>query len=207
MKFKNNQREINFKVPILMLFTLASIAVHAQKTKAVLQFKDGTTKTGLGKIVGNNIKFRNNKNHKAVKYDFSILKSAKIYYQTDITTYVSVRVKERDKPIVLEQVATGKVNLYQKSTQGYNPGFANNGFGGAGFTGGYTYSINNFYVKKKGKAAAFHLGSNQLFTKNFKQAASDFFKDCPELVKKIQNRELKKKHLREIVEYYNNQCY
>lgn len=185
----------------------APTPLHAQKTKAVLTFKDGSIKTGLGKIAGKNIKFRTRKKAKAVKYPMTSLQQAKIYYQTEVTTYVSVKVKGREAPSVLEQVATGKVDLYLKLTQGYNPSYVNNGFGTNGnFMGGYIYSINDFYVKKEGETEAFHLGSNQLFTKNFKKAASDFFKDCPELVKKIQDRSLKKRDLIEIVEFYNNQC-
>jgi len=45
-----------------------------------------------------------------------------------------------------------------------------------------------------------------LFTKNFKKAASAYFKDCPSLVKKIQSRTFKKRDLEKIVSYYNNKC-
>ncbi len=72
--------------------------------------------------------------------------------------------------------------------------------------GPMTYDIKNLYVLRTGEEKATHLGSNQLFTKNFKTAASVFFKDCTSLVTKIQNKDFKKKHIKEIVQYYNSEC-
>ena len=86
------------------------------------------------------------------------------------------------------------------------PGFAAAGGSGNAAFGGYHYNINNFYVKNEGDSEVIHLGSNQLFTKNFKQGASEFFKSCPELVEKIQNREFKKKDIVRIVRYFNLDC-
>ncbi|MFI1772535.1 hypothetical protein [Thalassobellus citreus] len=207
MKHKQSIKSV-LLITVIMLCMLIPTTIQAQKTKAVLTFKNGTVKTGLGKLLGGNkIKFRVNKNRKATKYDFNLLKQVKIYNQTDIITYVSVKIKDKEKPNILEQVVLGRVTLYQKTSMGYNPGMGGVGFGGTGFSTGYSYNINNFYVKKEGDTEAFHLGSNQLFTKNFKQAASDYFKDCPLLVKKIQNRTFKKKDLRAIVEFYNNECH
>jgi hypothetical protein len=40
----------------------------------------------------------------------------------------------------------------------------------------------------------------------FKKDMSAFFSDCPELVKKIEEKEFKREHLREIVQFYNTQC-
>ena len=71
---------------------------------------------------------------------------------------------------------------------------------------GNYYDIKNLYVTKGVNGDVTHLGLNQLFSKNFKNAASDYFSDCPELVAKIQNKEYKKKHIRDIVNFYNLQC-
>ncbi len=182
--------------------------VQAQKSKAVLTFKDGTVKTGLGKLSNNGkIKFRTNKGEKAVKYDFSLLDQVKISGKT----YVYVNVIGIENPRVLERVLVGKVYLYQTQSQGYMPygGAPGGGFGGTGgvgFSGGYSYNINNFYVRRTEEDRATHLGSNQLFSKNFKEAASNYFKDCPELVQKIQNKIFKKRDLRDIVQFYNTEC-
>lgn len=198
----------NIRIPLLIIVVFAALLnVQAQRTKAELTFKDGTVKEGLGKLVGNKIKFRANRNEKTIKYHFSLLKQAKIYYQDNISIYVYLEAENTKKPRVLEEVAIGKVSLYRTATQGYAPyAGSHGGFGGVGFTGGHSYSIKNFYVREEHEEKVTHLGSNQLFTKNFKQAASNFFKDCPTLAQKIQNKTLKKRDLIAIVEYYNQDC-
>ncbi len=199
---------------LLMLFVvsltslLVPTPIAAQKEKTTLIFKDGSVKTGLGKLTGNRIKFRTNKKEKGVKYDFSLLKEAKLSGKT----YVSLGVKGKEKPKVLERLLVGKVYLYRTVDLVYTSYVGNlggfRGRAGVGFVGGgQYYNIKNFYVRKKTENEVTHLGSNQLFTKNFKQAASNYFKDCPKLVKRIQNRALKKRDLKEIVQFYNNQCH
>ncbi len=200
------------KTIALAVFTLLSLQViTAQKNKAVITFKNGTTKSGLGKLIKDGVKFRLNKKSKAKKYDFDNIKKVKIYTINDIETYVKLKIKDKNKPRVLEELAAGNVYLYELSRIGYT-NYGGVGFGGvgggvgAGAFGGATYNINNFYVRRQNEKEAYHLGSNQLFTKNFKKAASSYFKDCSSLVAKIQNKELKKRDLREIVEYYNTKC-
>jgi len=198
------------KLSILALFCIAccitSTRLQAQRTPAVLTFNDSTVKTGLGKLTENNtVKFKISKKEKAVKYKFSDLKQATI----GANTYMYVNIENKKNPKVLERVLAGKVYLYRKITQGYMPtlgGAGQGGTAGVGFGGGHYYNIKDFYVRKMNETHATHLGSNQLFTKNFKKAASDYFEDCPELVKKIQDRTLKKKDLRDIVLFYNNHC-
>ena len=185
---------------------LISFCASAQKTKAVLTFKDGTTKTGLGKWVGNRVKFKTHKKDKAVKYDFMQLDQVKIYSSEDVHIYVSMAVQDEEKPKILEEVIIGKVSLYQKVSYGHSPGVVGGAGSGFGFSAGYSYSINDYYLKREGENKAFHLGSTNLFSKNFKKAASDYFKDCPSLVKKIQNKEYKKKDIRLVIEFYNREC-
>lgn len=189
-------------------FSLFSFSVLGQKTKGVLVFKNGETKKGLVKLSGSNsVKFRAKKKEKAVKYDFSTLEYAKIYIGEEAKIYKYVAVVNKETPIILEELIVGKVTLYNLHTQGYSSGFSPMAGGGAPmYTGGASYSINNLYVLKEGEDKASHLGSDHLFSKNFKKAASAFFKDCDSLVQKIQNKEFKKKEIKEIVEFYNDHC-
>ncbi len=198
--FKMNKK---FVILILCLFTTLNVLL-AQKTKAVIYFKNGDTITGLGKITGNYVKYRKNRKEKSSKLHFSKLERVKIYYTDEITNYVYLKVENQATPKVFEEVTVGDISLYRIVSQSYNSGFG--AMGGTGFSGGYSYTIKNFYLKRVEQDFVIHLGSNQLFTKNFKKAASEFFKDCPKLVKLIQNRELKKRGLIEIVEFYNHQC-
>ncbi len=65
----------------------------------------------------------------------------------------------------------------------------------------------DYFLHKKDQKALILVGSkgNPLY-KNFKKAATKYFQDCPALVEKIQSRELKLKHLPEIIEFYKLYC-
>jgi len=197
---------------VALLFCTATL--NAQRSEAILTFKDGTVKKGFGKLISQDrVKFRKNKKSKAKKYPFKNLKHVKIKEYDEFHTYAYIRVQNKKKPRVLEVKLTGYLSLYELSRTYHSPhnfGGGAGGFGGGGasvgFTFGHSYNINNFYVRKEGQKEATHLGSNQLFSKNFKKAASAYFKDCPSLVKKIQSRTFKKRDLEKIVSYYNNKC-
>ena len=191
----------------LLLF-LIGYGLSAQKTKATLTFKDGTVLEGLGKLtMDEKIKFRKAKKEKKVWYSLSDnLEKAMILEQGVWVTYVYKKVKDRTMGKVLREVLVGKVSLYSRISSGTMMA----PIGGAGGGGApmmmHSYSIENSYVRREGESQVTHLGSNQPFTKNFKKAASKYFEDCPVLVKKIQNKEYKKRHLKEIVSFYNRRC-
>ncbi|MFA5297478.1 MAG: hypothetical protein WC389_04645 [Lutibacter sp.] len=200
---------MNKKIITLIICLLTTLTtLKAQNAKVVITLKNGDTIMGYGKIKSDYLKYRINRNEKSVKIHFSKLERVKIYYTGETTNYVYLKVKNEEKYKVLEEVETGNVNLYKLSKQVYSPGYmgSNGNIGSVGFSGGYSYNINSFYVKKNGETEAIHLASNELFSKNFKEEASEYFKDCPQLVLKIQNKELKKRDLIEIIEFYNHQC-
>ena len=209
MKLTCKQPNLSIILGLLMgALSLICTPLHAQKSKAVLTFKDGTVKNGLGKLISRNrVKFRSHKKAKPIKYHFKNLETVKMIQKEDSLTYVYIRVNNKKKPRVLEVKVAGILSLYELSQTHYSAGhFGGPGGFGGGFVPVYAYNINNFYVRKAGQKEATHLGSNQLFTKNFKKAASTYFKDCPSLVQKIQSRTFKKRDLEKIVNYYNRNC-
>ena len=100
----------------------------------------------------------------------------------------------------------------------------------------YQYKVSNGYYKKikllqlykKGKITLyrelkgfaddtnralyiFYVGknNNDIVTSldvKFKKTAINFFKDCPELVQKINNKKYLKKNVVEVIEFYNMNC-
>ncbi|MFD0963317.1 hypothetical protein ACFQ1O_04795 [Pseudofulvibacter geojedonensis] len=171
-------------------------------------YKEGKTLEGYGKILGENrIKFWHSNKSKPVKWSYKDLKSVnyiKIHTNNKTLMYQFVRIDDT-RIKLLKLTVSGAINLYERVTNSAPMYMAGGGMNGMGYwSGGGT--INNYYVKRKGEVKATHLGSNQLFTKNFKKAMSEYVKDCNELVVKIQNKEYKKKHLEQIVEYYNSNC-
>ena len=99
--------------------------------------------------------------------------------------------------IFLRIKVDGKLKLYyyyynQGSSGGYSPS--------TGMTGGYSYGTSKYILQK---------GDGKLKSPRglgFKISMAEYFEDCPELVKKIMDKEFKKNDLDEIVSYYNRHC-
>ena len=80
-----------------------------------------------------------------------------------------------------------------------------------GLMNNFTVQLNidriDYFLHKKNQKKLVLIGVKGNFLyKNFKKTASKYFEDCPNLVEKIQSRELKLKHLPDIIEYYKTQC-
>ncbi len=187
---------------VILMFLLDSTLVCAQKNKVELFFKDGTVLTGLGKLTGDYIKYKPDKKDKPSKYHFALLDHAVIHYDKLPLTYVYLYVNNKKRPRVLEQVIGGEINLYRISSMNRAPFPGGNG----GFIGEYTFSTNSYYILRSSDKKATYLGSNTLFSKNFKKEGVKFFKDCPKLIEKIKEETLKLKHIKEIVHFYNQKC-
>ena len=172
--------------------------------------EDGTLKKGYATDNPyKKIKFKAARNTKSTTYQFDEIAEAEYNTNEGVKRYIKLPVVDKDDEFVVQEIATGPVSLYTTNRQGYNPGmpmgFGAGGGMGMGF-GGYAYNVDNFYLKRESETGMTHLGSNQLFTKNFIKAASEYFKDCPQLVEKIEAKDYRKKDLRAIVTFYNENC-
>ena len=67
-------------------------------------------------------------------------------------------------------------------------------------TGGYSYNVES-YILQKGDSELVR-PSGYMFRKDMKE----YFSDCPELSKKIEDRELRKDDMESIVRYYHLHC-
>lgn len=189
---------------LVLFFVLSALLGYSQLEPAEIVLNNGKKLSVLAKIKGDYIKYKTHKEAKREEIHFSTISSFEILAGKEKKTYKWVKVKDKNYR-VLEEVCTGRVSMYLSTAIGYSP-TPSPGMGG--FRGvSNSYTIENYYLKRTTETEAEHLGSNQWFTKNFKDAASAYFSDCPELVEKIKNKEYKKRDLVEIVEYYNNECY
>ncbi|MGJ8733392.1 MAG: hypothetical protein ACSHW4_09600 [Cellulophaga sp.] len=195
-----------FKISIY-IFSLVLYGCAVTKVPTTVYYKDGTIKKGIGFISENKINFANSKDDKTELIEFSLLDKAEFKFDVTPSVYVLMPIKDKDRPMVLEEIIVGQISLYQLQTQGYNASVNNTGgnFGSVGGMG-YSYTVNDFYLKRKNENAATHLASSKLFSKNFTKAAKPYFLDCPDLIKKIENKEYKKRNLTEIVKFYNTKC-
>ena len=188
------------KIISTLIFLVISQYGYAQLNSSELILNNGDKFTVLGKIKGEYFKYKKHSKDKAKKLHFSEIDYVKIHYsKNDIKTFRYFKIADTEKSKVLEEVEKGKVSLYTTSTNGYVNPF------GAGMQR-IAYTIENYYLKKQGGQEVIHLGSNQLFTKNFIEGASLFFEDCMELVKKIKTKKFKKRDIVDIVKFYNTHC-
>lgn len=192
---------------VLICCFVGSYIAIAQSDTATLYFKNGNKLQGLAKLVnGDQVKFKKFKGDKSQKYHFENLEQVVINDKVEPSTYIYLETSDGYFNVVRE-LEIGAVNLFVLEQTGYSaPMFVGGTNGQMNMMHGNYYDIKNLYVTKGVSGEVTHLGSNQLFSKNFKNAASDYFSDCPELVAKIQNKEYKKKHIRDIVNFYNLQC-
>ncbi|NAY93415.1 hypothetical protein GTQ34_16005 [Muricauda sp. JGD-17] len=193
---------------VFAMVLLMATPVLAQKSAMVLTFTDGRVLKGYGKLRKQEVKYRAGKQSKPEYFPIADLAMIRIKLKEDWREYHKVQIRDRDDSLMLELVEQGRVTLYRNSSQGYMPtGAAGVGsVGGAGISGGQFYSVHQYYLKKAEEAEAIHIGSNQLFEKNFKEAASTYFAECNTVVQKINSGKYKKKDIKEIVAQYNNEC-
>ncbi len=195
---------------ILSFLILAATQSFSQKTRAELIFKDGTILEGIAEPLNNNyIKYRKERKAKKEYFTFEEVDTLKMYYDFVPKIYVLVKIKDHPLPKILELARAGKNVVYYRDILQGNiapMAFSSMGGGGSMISGGGFYNIKHSYVRKTDEEEAEHLASSNWISKNFKNSASNFFSDCPELVQKIENREFKKRDLKEIIEFYNTKC-
>lgn len=176
-----------FIVLLLLIFSQS----QAQKKGLTIYFKDGTTLAGFGKIVADNdIRFRATEEGEGIIYKKELIDKIQIgdgFYQYKPNEESWLRV-----------IIKGKVNLYKKDAT-YYYAYTSTAIPAGG-------TVTNYYVEREGENEVFKITSHGEISKNFKKTASAYFKDCPELVEKINNKTYKKTHIEEVIKFYNSNC-
>lgn len=172
---------------------LSMTHLFGQRDEAVLIFKDGSTMEGLAQLTNREaIKFKETKKAKRQVYTFQEVDTLKIFFESRTITYTMVDVKDESDPELLEVLSKeGRVIHYQKTKYG----------------GGIRpYAVHYTYLRKKSQDEATKFGSDALFAKNFKRVAAQFFSDCENLAKQIQNGQFERNDIKEIIKIYNEDC-
>lgn len=222
------------KNQFLIFFFIAFCSLsYAQKGKAVLILKDSTRINGIGEISGISsivsVKFKND----TLKY--KTYKSKEII-GIDILEnnyYRQFRYKYKDGakyPEILEIVSLDSLSLYVRV---YNGSALTNTFINEPVTGfdntqtieldnGQTINISqrprNSYTEINFPRYSYYVGygeSDQVehlytkglpFAKSFKKSMKKYFKNCPSLLDKVENKEFSNDELWVVLDYYNKQC-
>jgi len=194
------------KIVLLVTLILSTVA-FSQNQKCIIHFKDGKTLEGLGRLkFDGRVKFRLNEDADSEFINSEQISTVEVENDENLQTFVYKKVKD-DYPIWMKIIITGKVNLYTNDVSGFNFSTINAqpGFGG-GIAMGGGGAITYFYVDHEGESEVFKIASTGTIGGNFRNSASYFFKDCPVLIEKIQNKTYKKSNLEEIVAFYNSNC-
>lgn len=104
----------------------------------------------------------------------------------------------KSKSDLMTELISGKVSLYIRSQVSMG---APTGMGAPS-----TNTNTSYYVIKEGQPMAKYIKGNNIAYGKFKNNALKFFSDCESLVSKIKNNDYKRKHLEEIITYYNEKC-
>ena len=180
-------------IAISLLFTTNNIL--AQDQEADLIFKDGDTISGFAMITkSDRIKFRVSQEDKPSKWDFKTVKGIILYGLDDQIELEYITYNKKQKPVLMEILYFGKVNLYRRSGSSFFiPSF--NEVGGSLKKGGST-----LYVKREHEEIATNLAGR------FKKKSLEYFKDCPEIVEIFQTKRYLKYSIEDVVVEYNTFC-
>ncbi|APY09537.1 hypothetical protein BWZ20_15045 [Winogradskyella sp. J14-2] len=176
------------QIALLIIFIFSTFISFSQKQNITVTKKDGTVlsvKRYSSKVKYLKLVFENE-----TTQELSYNQLDKIEYEykdrkkVEKITEQFVRMSERNGSM-MKRVVSGECNLYE------NLGYQ---------------SVTYYYAKKDTDKVATKLGSNSFMdVANYKKAALEYFKDCPSIIKKIKKK-FKRKKIKELVEFYNNNC-
>ena len=198
--FSNSQNKSSFSD----LFSFS-----ASYEKANLTFRNGDTLSGIAKInIKNEIVFKKNKKDQKTIYDYRNI--AKIILDVNHVkkTYVYKIIDGRQINRILllnpqDELGKGKLKLFTKTSVGtYNTGNMNGT--GIGFYG--TSTKTTYFLSTNNNDIVTDLRIGNTYSKRFKKIAKKYFKSCPDLLKKINNKYFKRYGIKSVVEYYNLNC-
>ena len=190
------------KIIILIVITICT-NVFGQEREATILFNDSTSVKGFGEIKKEKIYFRVSLDAKIKEWDFKMASGLIFSGYGFSEKYLYIKPdKYSKKPIIMEVMEEGNVNLYKKSfitQKAYvDPTKSLTYFN---YRKIYVYDFEStYYVKRKNEENSTDLSFS------FKINSVKYFSDCKILVEKINKKEFKKDNIVEIVYYYNDYC-
>ncbi|WP_346883446.1 hypothetical protein [uncultured Algibacter sp.] len=181
------------KKSLTFFAVLCFVFANAQFKTGTIFFKDSTSINGLVKTkIFGGVKFKLSKDSKIESYDYKQLYG----FNVSGKKFRYIKGNYSATPRLLNELTNGKITLY--SNQVYNPGHTiPNGFSGGGMTfGGGTSTV--YFMKVKGSLVRLGI--------KVKNKHKIYFKDCPLLIEKIENKELYKFDVLAIINFYNENC-
>jgi hypothetical protein len=216
---------------IIILIVFSSLT-YAQKGNAVLILKDSTRINGIGEISGISsivsVKFKND-TLKYRKYKSEEIIGIDIL---ENNYYRKFRYKYKDGakfPEILEIVSIDRLSLYVRIYEGsvLSNSFSNEPISrnepaqtvkldngqeikigqSRNVYGEINFPRYSYYVGIEQSDQVEHLYTKGLpFAESFKKAIKKYFKNCPSLIEKVENKEYSNNELWRVLEFYNRNC-
>ncbi|MFK7834522.1 MAG: hypothetical protein AB8B52_14715 [Winogradskyella sp.] len=176
------------KVLLTLVGLLFFFSVNAQYEHGTVYFKDGQTKDGLiKKGFFGGIKFKKNEESEKFTYNYEDITG----YDTN-SGYFRYKNEENAGLKLYELIAIGNYNLYSQERSNPPVIDANGVFthmGGSIII--YFLEIDNNFFRLGTKIKKRHLV---------------FFEDCSLLMNKIRKRIIKRRHVYDVIDFYNRKC-
>ncbi len=183
---------------VLILFSLC-LSCGVPYQASTIKLKNGSIKTLLTKKEEDHLLIKNRYSDSPEELHYSeidyVVKKNNL---DDVVKFKFFKVAGKNQYLLLEEEIVGPVSLYILTTEGTNTAF------GTGMT--YNYTSVGYYVKKKHNNEVIFLTSSSALNFKFTEIGQAFFRDCPELVQKIEDKDFKKKDVYEVVKFYNTNC-
>ncbi|WP_300566294.1 hypothetical protein [Flavobacterium sp.] len=199
------------KILLLILIVMSQNFVFAQEEEnsATIIFNDSTTLKGYGEIKKESIYFSLTPNGKKSEWSYDAVIGIIFSGYGYSERYEYVLAEKATKPVLMELIEEGNINLYRKNSLKMNLGLDfNNGVNLnnshlINTTTSRNYPTNfssTFYVKRSTEEKATDLSSG------FKKQSLKYFADCEIIITKLNRRDFTSDKILEMVTYYNNYC-
>jgi len=184
---------------VLILFSLC-FSCGAPYQVSTVKLKDGSSKILRVKQEDDHLLIKSQHTDSPEKLHYSEIDYVKKRNNlNEEAKFKFFKVAGKNQFLLLEEEIVGPVSLYI-STSSFN----SNPMGpGMGMT---QQTIVAHYVKREHNDEVILLSSDHFADSSLKTIGPKFFRDCPELVQKIENRDFKKRQVYDIVKFYNTNC-
>jgi hypothetical protein len=188
--------------PILSTLIILFFISCAPYKFTKLKLKNGQTADVLGKAKDDYFIFKETANSKPKTIHASKIEYLKMKNNlSDFSKFRYLKVRSTGKYLLMEEAIEGSVSLFIITSRFHHA----NPFG-AGMVTMPSSIIVNHYMKRNEDDEVVFLSSTHFANSNLKSVGLEFFKDCPKLVEKIENKEFKKSQVEDVVKYYNSNC-
>ena len=170
--------------------------------KANLILRSGDTLSGIARInTQEEIIFKKKEKDEKIVYNYKTVSKVILEIDGDEIEYIyKIIIGRRVNGIMLLEpygvFGKNKLNLFVDISSGsYNMN---------GFQGNTTKTT--YFIGENNNTGLTHLGIGNTYSKKFKKISKDYFKSCPDLLEKINNKYFKRYGIRSIMEYYDQNC-